>query len=99
VEGFEPQVLEGAAETLGAMRPAVMCEFNDIVLKDAGSSSAELLAIFERLGYRPSVECQAASTDMAGKVVDLLLRPADPEKVFAVAIPAQAGQEQAAEAR
>lgn len=73
VEGFEPQVLEGAAGMIKDMRPAILCEFNDILLKDAGTSSRQLLAMFADLGYRPSPECLAASEDPDGQVIDLLL--------------------------
>lgn len=73
VEGFELQVLAGATRTLNSMRPHVMCEFNDIVLKDAGASSKELLRVFAELGYRPSPGCLKQTTQLEGQVVDLLM--------------------------
>lgn len=75
VEGFEPQVLMGAHQVLTTMRPYVMCEFNDILLRDAGSSSAELLKTFSDLGYVPTAEDQPALSQLEGHVVDLLLEP------------------------
>ncbi len=69
VEGYEPQVLTGAKRTLEEMRPLVLCEFNDILLRDAGSSSQQLLNMFEALGYSPVTE----PPPLEGKVVDLLL--------------------------
>lgn len=75
VEGFEPQVLRGATQTLASMRPHVMCEFNDILLRDAGSSSEQLLKVFSELGYEPGPEFQATASRLDGQVVDLLLNP------------------------
>jgi FkbM family methyltransferase len=68
-EGFEPQVLAGATETLSTLRPLVLCEFNDILLQQAGTSSAELLERFAALGYAPTTR----PTRLAGRNVDLLL--------------------------
>jgi len=75
VEGFEPQVLLGATQTLASMRPYVMCEFNDILLRDAGSNSDQLLKVFSKLGYEPGPEFQASASNLDGRVVDLLLHP------------------------
>ena len=69
VEGYEPQVIEGAERTLREMKPLVLCEFNDILLRDAGSSSDQLLQKLAQLGYSP-VE---APPGLTGRVVDLLL--------------------------
>jgi FkbM family methyltransferase len=68
-EGFEPQVLAGATETLSTLRPLVLCEFNDILLQQAGTSSGELLQRFVGLGYAPVTP----PTKLAGRNVDLLL--------------------------
>jgi FkbM family methyltransferase len=73
VEGFEPQVLEGAVNTLREMKPAVFCEFNDILLRDAGSSSGRLLAAFAELGYRPADGWVRQARKLTGRLVDLLL--------------------------
>ena len=77
VEGYESQVLAGATETLARFRPLLYVEFNDEILRDAGSSSMELLGRFQASGYRAvdAVGSTAARLDM--RVVDLLLRPAD----------------------
>lgn len=69
VEGFEFQVLEGAERTLREMRPLVYCEFNDVLLRDAGASSVQLLRRFADLGYFPV----GAPAELDGKVIDLLL--------------------------
>jgi FkbM family methyltransferase len=53
VEGHEIAVLEGARNTLQAMRPLILCEFNDVLLREGGSSWAELLDRFRHLDYRP----------------------------------------------
>ena len=79
VEGYEPQVLEGAEQTLRRHRPAVVCEFNDWLLRHAGTSSEALLEQFAALGYRPSDRGRLGrprSRSMDGKSVDLLLVPA-----------------------
>lgn len=52
VEGYEPQVLQGASATLKRFRPLLMCELNDILLRDAGSSSAAVVGQLRALGYR-----------------------------------------------
>lgn len=70
-EGFEPHVLAGATETLSTLRPLVLCEFNDVLLQQAGTSSAELLAQFAALGYAP----HRPPAKLAGRNVDLLLAP------------------------
>lgn len=76
VEGFESEVLAGAAETLARFRPLLYVEFNDEILRDAGSSSIDLLSRFESAGYRASGgEVTEAWLEM--RVVDLLLEPAD----------------------
>lgn len=69
VEGFEPQVLDGAEHTLRELKPLVHCEFNDILLRDAGSSSVELLRKFAALGYAPLEMLPG----LDGRVQDLLL--------------------------
>jgi FkbM family methyltransferase len=71
VEGYEPQVLEGADRTLREMKPLVLCEFNDILLRDAGSSSEQLLEMFRQRGYSPS----RLPPPLTGQVVDILLHP------------------------
>lgn len=76
-EGFEPQVLAGATETLSTLRPLVLCEFNDVLLRQAGTSSAELLQRFAALGYAPVTPLERRPTTLAGRNVDLLLAHGD----------------------
>jgi FkbM family methyltransferase len=54
VEGHEPALLRGATTRLRTMRPMILCEFNDRLLREGGSSAAALLAQFSALGYRPT---------------------------------------------
>jgi FkbM family methyltransferase len=75
VEGYERHVLEGAAGTLRVHRPLVYCEFNDVILRDAGSSSVELLATFDDLGYGVAPAWRRTAEDLTGRNVDLLLTP------------------------
>lgn len=70
VEGFESEVLAGARRTLAEHRPRLYVEFNDLILRDAGSSSEALLADCAAIGYRP-----ASVPELTGRVVDLLLEP------------------------
>ena len=75
VEGFEPQVLEGAVETLRRWHPLVYCEFNDVILRDAGSSSRRLLDAFARLGYEVARPWRRDASSLDGRNVDLLMVP------------------------
>ncbi len=51
VEGAEHLVFGGAKETLARCRPVVLSEVSDTLLRKNGSSSAEVVRIFEELGY------------------------------------------------
>jgi FkbM family methyltransferase len=73
VEGHEPAVLEGARTTIATHHPLVMCEFNDPVLRDIGSSVEELLSIFSGLGYTPT---NTSPHPRSGHVTDVLLAAA-----------------------
>lgn len=75
VEGFEPQVLEGARQTIVKLKPPVFCEFNDVLLRDAGSSSSQLLDVFGDLGYQPVPRRADVRKTLTGRVRDLLLMP------------------------
>jgi len=70
VEGHEPEVIEGARRLLTEHRPAVLCEFNDVVLRDIGSSADDLLARFAEVGYRPTPDSPQPTQ---GGVIDVLL--------------------------
>ncbi len=75
VEGAESLVLNGAKRIMTSDRPLVFCEFNDIVLRDAGSSADELLREFADLGYAPANEYAQSALRLANAVTDLLLVP------------------------
>lgn len=70
LEGAESLMLDGAKRIMTSDRPLVFCEFNDIVLRDAGSSSNELLCKFKGLGYAP-----AHRYPHGDGITDLLLIP------------------------
>ena len=69
VEGHEPRVLAGAERTLREMKPLVFCELNDILLREAGASSTDLLRQFATLGYIPA----QTLPPLDGQVIDVLL--------------------------
>ena len=71
VEGYEFEVLEGARGLLERFRPWIYCEFNDVVLRDRGRSSTELLDFLVTLGYRPA----EPRPDFDGRAENLLLAP------------------------
>lgn len=53
VEGFEPRVLRGAARSLAEGRiGAILAEFNDVALREAGSSATSLLRELHEAGFR-----------------------------------------------
>ncbi len=74
-EGFEPEVLKGAGQTLATLRPLVLCEFNDVLLRQAGTSSSALLATFASMGYMPTTSLERRPAALEGRTVDLLLAP------------------------
>jgi FkbM family methyltransferase len=77
VEGFESEVVAGVTSTLIARRPYVLCEFHDPLLRAAGSSSHELLRQFVACGYAPHSAATRPPSVLEGRVIDLLLAPAD----------------------
>ena len=78
VEGMEPDVIAGAATTLAERRPMVVCEFNDLLLRDRGTSSAELLQLWQNNGYRPVDPRATGGEWLAGRNRDLVLEPTRP---------------------
>ena len=70
IEGAESLMLDGAKRIMTSDRPVVFCEFNDIHLRDAGSSSSQLLRKFEDLGYKTAHEYPQAEA-----ITDRLLIP------------------------
>jgi FkbM family methyltransferase len=77
VECAEPSVLSGAKRLLAEHRPAIYCEFNDIVLRDCGFSADRLLDRFIEIGYEVSARDVVRSRRLTGDVTDLLLLPGD----------------------
>lgn len=71
VEGYEFEVLEGCRDLLARHRPWIYCEFNDVVLRDRGRSSQELLDLLADLGYRSA----EPTPDFGGRAENLLLGP------------------------
>jgi FkbM family methyltransferase len=55
VQGSEVRVLRGAAETLSRFRPALYVELDESNLRDAGTSSKELLDELSKRGYEPNL--------------------------------------------
>ena len=70
IEGAESLMLDGAQRIMRSDRPLVFCEFNEIHLRDAGSSADELLRRFEDLGYKTAHEYPQADA-----IVDRFLIP------------------------
>ena len=75
VEGAEPDLLAGARDTLARLRPAVLCEFHDSLLRAAGTSAAGLLASFADWGYVPRPPFDLPRGSLDGALFDLLLVP------------------------
>ena len=87
VEGHELAVLEGARQTIVEMGPLILCEFNQELLIEGGSSGPKLLEVFAGMGYRPISAFREGrrlsaiargrspwtSIDLETTVVDLLL--------------------------
>lgn len=55
VEGYEPKVLRGAADTIARSRPVMLIEVNSGALERAGSSRDELLKMISDLEYRAKI--------------------------------------------
>jgi FkbM family methyltransferase len=51
VEGFEHHVLKGASRLLQTQRPVILCELNDPLLRNAGSSASEVLELLAEHRY------------------------------------------------
>ena len=56
VQGSEVRVLRGAAETLSRFRPALFVELDESNLREAGTSSKELLDDLSTRGYSPFLQ-------------------------------------------
>jgi FkbM family methyltransferase len=75
VEGSELDLLAGARTTLTTRRPLVLCEFHDPLLRSAGTSADELLALFRAYGYAPRAPFPGPGGSLHGAIVDILLVP------------------------
>jgi FkbM family methyltransferase len=75
IEGAESAALGGATRIMRSDRPLVFCEFNDIILRDAGSSAEALLRKFAGFGYAPAPEYTRRALHLSNTVTDLLLVP------------------------
>jgi FkbM family methyltransferase len=73
IQGAEPLLLEGGAETLRRLQPDLLMEVSSTDLRGLGKTSRDLLQMVEELGYRvyemrngrPSRRLRAAQVDVA----------------------------------
>lgn len=72
-EGWEPDVLLGAAETIQRLNPTMLIEINRPILEARGTPTHKVYNIIEDLGYsyRPSEDHHSFSMDM----IDVLCIP------------------------
>ncbi len=88
VQGFESYVIDGAIETIKKHRPYLLVEFEDHLLKEFGSSDADLKAKIEALGYvlkpfQDGIPYQSYS----GKCLDYVAIPQEKFDEFVYLIP------------
>lgn len=88
VQGYESFVLEGAKKTIEKHRPYLFVEFEDHLLKEVGSSEAELQAKIESMGYivkrfQEGIRYQTVS----GKCLDCVCIPKEKFEEFEHIIP------------
>jgi FkbM family methyltransferase len=76
VEGYESQVIAGSVRTLAQYHPLLYVEFNDPILRDAGSSSLALLKQLQDAGY-DDIDGHRPAAAFDGQVLNLLLAHAD----------------------
>lgn len=75
VEGWEPQVFEGASRALAAGRiGAILCEFNDYWLRAAGSSTQALRKMLMAFGFHPTRDINGDRLSSDSVVNVLLVR-------------------------
>lgn len=83
-EGSEPRILRGAQKLIRRFRPAVVLEMNEVVLRQAGSSSVALAEHLFRLDYElfglswPRLERLAEGQDLLSS--EVLCIPAEQAK-------------------
>ena len=88
VQGYESFVIDGAKETIKKHRPYMFIEFEDHLLKEQGTSEAELKSKIESLGYvvkqfQEGIPYQTES----GKCLDCVCIPEEKFKEFNHIIP------------
>lgn len=88
VQGYESFVIDGAEETIKKHRPYLFVEFEDHLLKEQGTSEAELKAKIEALGYivLPFQEGIPYQTE-SGKCLDYVCIPTEKYNEFNHIIP------------
>ncbi len=73
VEGHEPKVFAGASNALAARRiRAILCEFNDHWLREAGSSPQALLQTLEAAGF-VDAELRGLTPNFPARCIDTRL--------------------------
>lgn len=75
VEGAEGQVLAGARQTLAEHRPIILAELSDPLLRQSGSSSAEVLELLRQYDYRITDPLRPDSTPGERQYGDILCIP------------------------
>ncbi len=76
IEGWERQMIAGAARTLAALKPSLLLELHEGQLARAGNSLTETWAALEALGYRPFIAERDQLTPLAApRQGDVFWRP------------------------
>ena len=75
VEGYEGEVVAGGERTFKELRPFVLCELHDRLLRAAGLSAEGLLRMFAGMGYGPRSPFLPPRGSLEGTVSDVLLVP------------------------
>lgn len=76
VEGYEAEVIAGAAKLIHDQRPRLFMEVNHIILSDRGRSGADLIDAVLALGYRIHERSEAGLHDARTGMANLLFVPA-----------------------
>lgn len=73
VEGYEPEVIKGAIETIKRYKPIMYIELNDAALKTYGCNKESVLELLNPLGYSHEFIDPSHSLEMPQ--VDVIMRP------------------------